>query len=126
MTRLSRWLMKIAGQNPEELVPRTDLEKGLAAIVENGSGGGSGAFVINEVGGVLDKTFAEVFEHFLNGEVCYIIYSSKNYGASYLVTFVSSYSEFISYALTGNENGTPEVVEYVAESEDDFPVKDVD
>ncbi len=42
MTRLSRWLMKIAGQNDEELVPRTDLEQGLAAIVASRGGGGGG------------------------------------------------------------------------------------
>lgn len=40
MTRLARWLLKIAGQNDEQLTPRTDLEKGLAAIAANNGGGG--------------------------------------------------------------------------------------
>lgn len=71
MTRLSRWLMKIAGQNTEELIPRTDLEKGLAAIAENG-GGNSGPFIEEKTVVILPETeveFIAIEEVFVGAQV---------------------------------------------------------
>ena len=105
-TRLAKFLAKIAGVYDEPIEPKTEIEKYLKEIAENGSGGGGGGvFIANMVveafsgNAYLDKTYQEIQDAMAAGQVPYM----RLQGNRVLSSLAEVYSDWLVAIILGED-----------------------
>ena len=128
-TRLGKFLWRLSGHEVD-ITPRNELEECLDAIASGSGSSGGGAFVIGitreEVAPnifriTMDKTFAEIKEAMRSGKVVFVQGANdESISRRYIIEVVSNNSDD-SYTVS-----TTESMEYVAESENGYPIMIID
>ena len=123
ITRKETFLAKVGGQNVVTPTPITREETFLQAIIDNGSGGGTGGgvLVVNDNNGTLDKTWQEI----TNAGFAIILDDSLQFAGTQILALArfkadEEESEYV-VAFISLFNTSAALVSYIAESAEGYP-----